>query len=188
MSATSEEINKLISSFTELKNYFEKVRDAIDEDRAQMKADLQAHIDSADSRIALPPNLIKNAFMQEVENGVPKGFTGNGLKIEAVHPFTHGFEGPYVSECPANATDDPTQATKDKPYWYGKYNMGPRVGRGGLSTGWGQGSIANGHILKTTAEIGAADEHRMIRFTAQRLAAHDKLWFRCYVKIVRGSR
>ncbi|MBM2886803.1 hypothetical protein JFK97_20660 [Chromobacterium phragmitis] len=103
------------------------------------KSDLNSAINGVVS--LMPPNLISNSHMTLLdENAIPAGFSvlGNGAVIKAVHPFTKGYEGPYLEMKPANATaTSPANATQDNPYWYGKFYMGARSERGGLADGWG---------------------------------------------------
>ena len=66
----------------------------------------------------------------------------------AVHPYTQGFEGCYSEDAPPGSLT-PNQcaiADKDHPVFYGPYYMGPRLSRGGLSSGWQ--TIGKGNILK----------------------------------------
>jgi len=45
----------------------------------------------------LPPNLIRNAYMNLLNSKAPAGYSEEGnITLEAVHPFTKGFEGPYT--------------------------------------------------------------------------------------------
>ena len=155
----------------------------------QKKVD--SFIQGARGEFPAPDNLILNSFMIDIENGKPKGYSYIGIEIEAVHPFTKGFEGPYTAEKPLNAVDNPEYATKSNPYWYGVYNKGPRISRGGLADGWG--GISNGHILKITApdiRDKSDDETpswRTLWFSQRKLAHTQHIGFRCWVKIVKGS-
>merc|ERR1712137_132171 len=107
------------------------------------------------SRVPVTPNLIRNSLMRHVNSsGTPTGFeinswrAGGNLEIKAVHPFVHGFEGCYTKNAPGHSVTPEQCATagKDFPVFYGTYNMGPRLTRGGLSTGWH--GISDGNILK----------------------------------------
>ena len=72
-----------------------------------------------DERIPLPPNILANTLMDDVdETGdvpVPVGYTGVAVTLEAVHPFTKGFEGVYEATQPGNAVTDPDLATEANP-------------------------------------------------------------------------
>jgi len=135
-------------------------------------------------------NLIKDAFVRHLDpdTGKPLYFSTRGnVVVEAVHPFTKAFEGPYTEEKPANAVDDPELATKDTPYWYGIENKGPRISRGGLADGWG--GISDGHILKITKPANTSTEgFQSLQFSGTRLAATDRIVFEAYIKIVKGNR
>ncbi|MBD3843852.1 MAG: hypothetical protein IE909_18645 [Campylobacterales bacterium] len=131
--------------------------------------------------------MIKNSFMIDLTDGKPTGYSYAGITIEAVHPYTKGFEGPYTPSKPTNAVDDPELATGSNPYWYGKYHKGPRIGKGGLGDGWC--SINNGHILKITAQkTNDFREWTTLWFSNNNiLAATNKIGFRAYIKLVKGS-
>ena len=133
-------------------------------------------------------NLIDNAFMSRVTDGKPDGFGTRGdVVIEAVHPYTKAFEGPYTETKPSNAVDDPEQATQDAPYWFGRYNKGPRIWRGGLADGWG--CICDGHILKITKPANSStDGFNSVTFPFKKRAIVDLVIFSAYIKIVKGSR
>ncbi|HEY1165356.1 MAG TPA: hypothetical protein VGE90_09305, partial [Chitinophaga sp.] len=101
------------------------------------------------AQAAVTPNLIRNSYMDLIEGGRPVGFNYNGaMSVQAVHPYTKGFEGPYLSAAPAGAAASPEDATETNPYWYGAFNKGPRATRGGLADGWG--SLPGGKILRIT--------------------------------------
>ncbi|QEL57046.1 hypothetical protein [Chromobacterium paludis] len=138
----------------------------------------------------MPPNLIDNAHMMNLnDKGVPLGFSvyGDGAIIQAVHPYTKGYEGPYVDTKPANAANSPVEATQDKPYWYGSYNMGARSGRGGLSGGWG--GQTTGHIIRVTTPNtkGANGQFRAV-FTGAKLPVElSAVYFSAWFYIEKGS-
>jgi hypothetical protein len=152
------------------------------------KSKIDGFIAGARGKFPLPENLIANSFMIDVDSntGAPVGYSAQGVTIQAVHPFTKAFEGPYVAEKPANAVDDPELADADHPYWFGRYYKGPRIGRGGLADGWC--GIANGHILKITAPANTTGDWKTVWFPAKRLAHVTKVGFRAWLKIVKGSR
>ena len=86
-----------------------------------MNATVNSYVANARGEYLLPPNLIANSFMTEVEADIPVGYSYSGVQIEAVHPYTQAFEGPYIPERPATAFDDPKLATLANPYFYGVY-------------------------------------------------------------------
>lgn len=147
---------------------------------------------------ALPHNLIDNGFMNDLDTSgelpIPRGIvtsvwahggTSPHPTIEAVHPYTKAFEGPYVSTCPSTAVNDANLANLTNPYCFGRYNMGPRTVRGGLSGGWGGRS--DGKILKVTGtRNGGAPQIRFPARAANPILASCYM-FRAYVKIVQGS-
>jgi len=151
------------------------------------KSKIDGFIAGARGKFPLPENLIANSFMIDVDSntGAPVGYSAQGVTIQAVHPFTKAFEGPYVAEKPANAVDDPELADADHPYWFGKYYKGPRIGRGGLAGGWG--GITNGHILKIVGS-NASYSWRGVWFPFKKLAHVTKVGFRAWLKIVKGSK
>ena len=143
------------------------------------------YVADAKGQYPMPPNLIANSFMTKVDAGIPVGYSYTGVTIEAVHPFTKGFEGPYIPERPTNAANDPNLATMANPFWYGVYNKGPRLWRGGLADGWC--GIANGNILKITASPDSSKFWTTVFLPMARTAAADRIGFRGFLKIVQGS-
>ena len=143
------------------------------------------YVSNARGEYPLPPNLISNSFMIELEEALPLGFGYSGVQIEAVHPYTHAFEGPYVENKPSTAVDDITLATQSTPYWFGRYNKGPRISRGGLADGWN--GIGTGHILKITASPSDTRSWTTVYFPMARLASTNQIGFRGYLKIVQGT-
>ncbi|EGJ35415.1 MULTISPECIES: hypothetical protein [Moorena] len=110
---------------------------------------------------SMPPNLIRNSYMNILDGNKPAGYNTLGnLTLEAAHPFTKGFEGPYVGTKPANAADSVDDATEENPYWFGISNKGSRIKRGGLADGWA--SFRDGRILKITGDNSG--QHTMILF------------------------
>ena len=141
----------------------------------------------AQSNLTLPEPLNENAFMY---SGYPGGALG-GLtayrycSIEAVHPFTKGFEGPYVQYKPSTAAATPDQATRHKPYWYGRYHKGPRVWRGGIADGWA--GMAGGSILKIRKAVGKfAGIYSRVRFKFKFPLKRRRTRFRGWVWIDKG--
>ncbi len=130
-------------------------------------------------------NLLKDSFMLE---GTTHYRSSGLVEIEAVHPFTKGFEGPYLFAKPDNAVDNIEFATKDNPFYFGRYYKGSRVSRGGLADGWN--GTGRGHILKITKPIRTDADNggfQSVFFTATNLAISNKRRFRAYIKIVKGS-
>ncbi|NEO78186.1 hypothetical protein [Moorena sp. SIO4G3] len=110
---------------------------------------------------SMPPNLIRNSYMNILDGNKPAGYRIDGnVTLEAAHPFTKGFEGPYVGEKPPNAADSVDDATEENPYWFGIFNKGARIKRGGLADGWA--SFPDGKILKITGDNSG--QHTMILF------------------------
>ncbi|BDU51690.1 hypothetical protein [Haliovirga abyssi] len=137
----------------------------------------------------VPYNLINNGFMNELNSDgkTPKGYSTTGMTIEAVHPYTKAFEGPYVATSPANATKDVESATKTTPYWFRRYYKGPRISRGGLGDGWnGRG---DGHILKVTGNVSKdARGYQIVRLPyVGPVVNGGKIHFSVWIKIVKGD-
>ncbi len=145
----------------------------------------------------LPHNIISNSFMNRLKGKVPSGFSvgyfyqGNSIiNIEAVHPFTKGFEGPYVADKPVNAVDHVNDATRDNPYWYGWYYKGPRISRGGMADGWG--GRKDGNILKITGKRDTSDNSNpntlaYVHFPKESRILTKGLLFRAWIKIIKGA-
>ncbi|MBT2869769.1 hypothetical protein JQK19_21280 [Chromobacterium violaceum] len=154
---------------------------------AASKADLKTAVDGV--MTLMPPNLIQNSHMTQLnENGVPIGFSvlGNGAAIKAVHPFTKGYEGPYIDQRPATASNSPADASETAPYWYGVHYMGPRSGRGGLADGWG--GMTNGRIMKITApNVPRAVGFRSVYLGAKFPVSTEVVYFSAWFYIVKGS-
>lgn len=157
-----------------------KADDAI----SQVQNELESFKANVQNIIPTPLNLYKNSLMRAVESdGRPTGFSSSGCILEAVHPFTKGFEGPYVAEKPATAVETVDAATGDNPYWYGRYNKGTRNWRGGLADGWY--GISDGHILKITSDPKA--QHKQIKPTVEALGKFSQVRVRFWIKIVSGT-
>lgn len=133
---------------------------------------------------ALASNLIRNSYMLLLDGNKPSGFSSLGnISLEAVHPYTKAFEGPYVPVKPSNAAASVDQASGSSPYWFGVYNKGSRANRGGLADGWG--SFNGGKILKISGDNSSA--HSMAYFPFERNVLTNKVHFRAWVKIVKGQ-
>ena len=137
-------------------------------------------------------NFLIDSFVQELDkDGKPIHYHARGnVKIEAVHPYTKGFEGPYVPSKGNSYASDPENATAEHPYFYGRYNKGPRIIRGGLAGGWG--GISNGHILKLTYDGSQAKYYNTGFFLAvsfdSSLVVLNKVRLQGYIKIVKGGK
>jgi len=133
--------------------------------------------------VNLPPNLIRNGYMNILDGTKPAGFGLMGsLSLTAAHPYTKGFEGPYTPTAPVNAASTVDAATETEPYWFGVYNKGERASRGGLASGWK--AIGDGKLLKVTGVND--DQHGLITFPFERNVLLNKVRFRAWVKIVSG--
>lgn len=133
----------------------------------------------------LPHNLIQNSYMNILEGSTPIGYQtlGGTLMIEAVHPFTKGFEGPYVETEPANSASSVDAATETNPYWFGRYNKGPRANRGGLADGWH--GYRGGHVLKITGDNSGT--HAAVFFPFERNVLTNRVHFQAWIKIASGE-
>ena len=183
----------LADALTELTDaYHGKIAD-IDNRITAKEGEVDAFIANADGnfdeRIPLSPNILANALMDDVdETGdvpVPVGYTGVAVTLEAVHPYTKGFEGCYEATQPGNAVTDPDLATEAAPLFIGAYDIGPRMIKGGMRSGWG--ALGRGNILKMTAEADNASPQRQLLFPRKHAGKTDRLGFRCYIKLVIGS-
>ncbi len=134
----------------------------------------------------LPCPLNYNAFLQDLGQGPLEHWgTRGSVVIEAVHPYTKGFEGPYVSYEPENRAATLDEATQDKPYWWGRYNKGPRARRGGLAGGWG--GISNGNILKIYKPAGEYHSYaNSCMFSMIELYKRTRSRFRAYIYVAKG--
>ncbi|AFD06642.1 prefoldin domain-containing protein [Solitalea canadensis] len=130
------------------------------------------------------PNLIRNSYMDILDGSKPAGYSTYGnVVIEAVHPFTKGFEGISAATKPANAALTVDDATAMNPYWFGVYNKGGRIARGGLADGWN--AFTGGNILKITGDNAGGSTS--VFFPFERNVLIRKVRFRAWVKIVKGE-
>ena len=145
------------------------------------------------SRVPVSPNLIKNSLMRIVgPSGNPRGFevcawlTGGKIECKAVHPFTQGFEGCFSREQPANSIrpSESHLANQIQPVFFDTYCMGPRISRGGLSTGWH--SISDGNILRISGERVDKQE-AAIHLPVACSGAASNVRFAAWMKCVTGS-
>ncbi|NEO40246.1 MAG: hypothetical protein F6J90_29435 [Moorea sp. SIOASIH] len=137
---------------------------------------------------SMPPNLIRNSYMNILDGNKPAGYTTLGnVTLEAAHPFTKGFEGPYVGEKPANAADSVDDATEENPYWFGRVNKGSRIKRGGLADGWA--GFRDGRILKITGDNSA--QHTVVLFPFEckgNFVTKKYVHFKAWLKISSGKQ
>ncbi len=134
----------------------------------------------ANAQKELSPNLIRNSYMNILDGNKPAGYVVDGnLTIEAVHPYTKGFEGPYW-ETPGNSATSVDAATEQMPFNFGKYYKGPRTDRGGLADGWW--SMSDGKILKITGNN--AGPNTSLFFPFEQNIGGNAWRFRAWVKIV----
>ena len=161
--------------------------------------------------IGLPLNLIDNGFGIDHTtdaNGVkrPTGYStqiyhlhaecprGISVKpdVRLEHSFTQGFEGPYLPTAPEQVASNASDATAERPMYYGIYNMGPRSGRGGMSDGWGSVNWlpgdTNGKLFHVTGTKTDCNWH-ILRFPAKsaNYVNTNKYVFRVWIKIVKGA-
>ena len=86
-------------------------------------------------------NLIKDAKQPINKNGFliggltlgPVGYSATGnCVVSAVSAFTKGFQGSYNGARPIPEASTQDEATASKPYFYGRWDSGPRTKEGGL--------------------------------------------------------
>lgn len=195
----------------QLKNKLDKTAKAADSDKLDgldssqfLRSDVQTNLSSNLSvsgeffatnmfgGFPLAPNMIHNSYMNRTDaNGIPLGWsTVSGVTIKAVSPFTKAFEGRYVPTSyhdanPSLFTNDPELATETVTYWYGNYNKGPRIQRGGMGDGWH--SLSDGKILKISGTGFTASQHNYVSMPMERNNLGAKWLFYCWVKIVKGT-
>lgn len=118
-----------------------------------------SRIESNFQEIGFP--LHRNAFrLSSDTNGALGGLsTGGSVSISAVHTYQYGFESPYSpNQESANAyAATLADATQSTPYWYGRYNMGPRFRRGGLNGGWG--GTSGGNLVRLQKPQGSPSRY-----------------------------
>jgi hypothetical protein len=134
------------------------------------------------------PNMRQNSFMRSsYSGGALAGYSATGsATIAAVSPNTKGFEGPYTPSQGSATAASLDAATASTPYWYGVFNIGPRMGRGGLANGWG--GLGDGNILKITSPANSSRQYYdgcFISLTAP--AKRSQLRFRGWVWIQSGT-
>jgi hypothetical protein len=133
----------------------------------------------------LPPNLIRNSYMTLINAKVPACYKVRGnVTLEAVHPFTKGFEGPYTSSKPKNAANSIEEASEQHPYWFRRYYKGRRASRGGLADGWN--GLGDGKILKITGDNSST--HTIVHFPFERNILANRVRFKAWIKIVSAKK
>lgn len=147
--------------------------------------DVEGRPDFEDAKNNLIPsqNLLKDSFM--IEGTTHYGASGS-VTIEAVHPYTKGFEGPSVEwgipdGFPNGFASNADEATEEKPI----LGKGTMVSRGGLADGWN--GITNGNILKIVKPVTEESTgFQSVFFTSTNKAICSRRRFRAYIKIVKG--
>jgi hypothetical protein len=134
------------------------------------------------------PNLRQNSFLRNsASSGALTGYSALGsASIAAVSPLTKGFEGPYTPTQGSATAGSLDAATSSTPYWYGVFNIGPRMGRGGLANGWG--GLGDGNILKITAPANTSRQYYdgcYISLTGP--SKRNSLRFRAWVWVQSGT-
>ncbi|NES22055.1 MAG: hypothetical protein F6K41_24810, partial [Symploca sp. SIO3E6] len=136
---------------------------------------------------SMPPNLIRNSYMNILDGDKPAGYrSGVNVTLEAAHPFTKGFEGPYLGIKPANAADSVDDATEENPYWFGRFNKGARINRGGLADGWT--TFPDGKILKITGDNSGKHTAVLFPFESQGNFFTKKVHLKAWLKISSGTQ
>ena len=145
--------------------------------------------------LPLTHNLVNNGMFNRRTGTVPDGYSVQKYScaactatIEAVHAYTQCFEGPYLNEPPGAAASTCEDATAATPYFFGRYNMGPRIGRGGMGGG-GWGGRGDGHVLKITGTYvsGAGNNNIFVDLPIEGRHVSRNMLFRCYLKIIKGG-
>jgi hypothetical protein len=134
------------------------------------------------------PNLRQNSFLRSsASSGALTGYSALGsASIAAVSPLTKGFEGPYTPSQGSATAASLDAATSSTPYWYGVFNIGPRMGRGGLANGWG--GLGDGNILKITAPANTSRQYYDGCYISLPVPAkRNSLRFRAWVWIQSGT-
>ena len=94
MQNLEEDSKRLEVNFKDIENKYTMVGSRLDEVKL-CSSELKEKL----SRVPVAPNLIRNSLMRNVCSGIPTGYVkntwsaGGDVEIQAVHPFTHGFEG-----------------------------------------------------------------------------------------------
>ncbi len=149
---------------------------------------LEERINKLEQEVPSPLNIFHNSqFLSLNSDGYPADWYsyGSGVTARVVHPYTHGFIGPYLESKPANAVDRIELASEKTPYWYGVYHAGPRLGR----YPWGCNTDFRILHLKITGDSDYAG--LLSDKTRQSLMSWSGIYstyrVRCYVKIIQGT-
>ena len=171
LASAAAALTQAVTEMKEAKESFENVREDTSTqvnvflDDAEIRisekeVEIDNYLDSVKGSALLTMPLNLNCALQgntDEERLQGWGSTG-GVSLSTVHPFEKGFEGPYTeSQGDKNAFAlDIAGATEESPYYFGRYNKGPRAKRGGLSDGWH--ALGSGRVLKIVKASG--DAHR----------------------------
>ncbi len=160
----------LLVEFDELKTEIEILKERI--------KDLELSIPS-------PANIFINSdFLKVNQSGFPETWRtyGNGVTAEVVHPYTKAFIGPYTEKTITGTVNNPEHATENSPYWYGRYNCGPRISR----QGWGDRPFKLLHLKISGNAIPYAGiiQHSNVLFIGNETGRYH---IRCYVKVIKGK-
>ena len=134
------------------------------------------------------PNMRANSWLRSsYSGGSLTGYSAIGsCSIAAVSPYTKGFEGPYTPTIGSATAANLDSATASTPFWYGVFNIGPRMGRGGMTGGFG--GTGDGNLLKITSSAGASKSYYdgcQINLTAP--VKRNQLRFRAWVWCESGT-
>jgi len=180
--ALEQDIADLVQASNNLTTVVDGKIQNIDQRVAVKEQQVDQFITEAPRNFILSQPLNANAFL--INGATGYGASGN-VSVSAAHPFTKGFEGPYTPEKGTATAASLDVASAIQPYWFGRYNKGPRARRGGLGGGW-QG-IGNGNILKLSKPAGG--QHNYGNSCVFSLTHHVKLnsfIFRAYVWVQEG--
>ncbi|TMN89463.1 hypothetical protein CWB72_10525 [Pseudoalteromonas phenolica] len=167
----------------------EQLKSEVIADNNQKLAEFKAKYHNETHLDLLTMPLNKNAFLIAGENGNPLDGYGSvgSVNIYAVHPFTKGFEGPYLDSPPANTAESLESATDSTPFYFGRYYKGPRASRGGLYDGWnGLGTVNHGHLLKVHKPAGEQHHYNNRLLIPIQHFKRTKARLRGYVYVSKG--
>lgn len=182
MSTTPEQIADLTKAHVDAHQDLLDFSSSLDSRVAAKEEKVERFLEEAPQNFILSPPLNSNAFL--IGGAAGYGSTGN-VTVTAAHPYTRGFEGPYTESKGSATAANEEAATQTTPYYFGRYNKGPRAQRGGIAGGW-QG-ISNGHILKLTKPAGGAHPYNnACVFTLRHHVKLHKYIFRAYVWVQSG--
>ena len=180
--ALEQDIANLVQAANGLTQVVDGKIQQIDQQVAVKEAQVDQFLQEAPQHFILSTPLNNNAFL--IGGAAGYGATGN-VSVSAVHPYTRGFEGPYTADRGSATAASEESSTQTTPYYYGRYNKGPRASRGGIAGGW-QG-VSNGHVLRLSKPAGG--QHNYANACVFSLNKHIKLSqfiFRAYVWVQSG--